>query len=95
MAHSVDLKWDAPVGGDPFTGYNVYRKQGTGAFVKIASPTAALYTDNDAALVAGQQFTYQITSFNPTAESAPSMAVTVTIPFLAPGIPTNLVATAH
>ncbi len=63
----VLLYWSAPATG-PVTGYNVYRKAGTGSFAKIADiGTTITYTD--ATGLAGVTYTYAVSAENgPTRE---------------------------
>lgn len=97
MAHKVVLTWQAPATGT-VASYDVKRAPVTGgvigAFASIANPepTTTTYED-DGPFTEGAVLAYEVASVNPAGESAPCAAVTVTIPFSAPGVPTNLVAT--
>ncbi|MEY2481328.1 MAG: hypothetical protein QOI04_2255 [Verrucomicrobiota bacterium] len=62
----VNLSWPVPDnGGSTITGYNVYRKNGAGPFVLIATTAATNYTD--AAPPSGTN-TYHVTAINPEGE---------------------------
>jgi hypothetical protein len=72
----VRLTWKAPVTG-PVTGYNVYRKTGTGAFVKVAD-LGKVTTWTDTGTVAGTSYTYAVSAENGTREGAWSNQATAT-----------------
>ena len=93
---SVDLTWKASVTTD-VTGYNVYRRLGTGLFTKIASNIGAT-SFIDTTAVVGDTYTYYVTAqapactltgTNPCGESDPSNEVTISIASK-PAAPTNL-----
>jgi fibronectin type 3 domain-containing protein len=88
----VSLTWTPSAGA---TSYNVKRSTTTGGpYTKIASPTAANYTDTG--LTNGTKYFYVVSAVNATGESANSAedSATPTAPLSAPAIPTNLQATA-
>ena len=64
FTRGVRLTWTAPATG-PVTGYNVFRRTGTAAFVKIADlGTATSWTDT--ATVSGTTYTYVLSAENGT-----------------------------
>lgn len=91
MAHTVTLTWDAPTDGGQVTGYNIYKQDPNGTFVKIGTSTAPTYVDSTD-LTEGDTYHYQVTATGPGGESGDSNQVTATVPFQIPGVPTNLVA---
>ncbi len=74
---SILLVWSPPTTG-PVTGYNVYRRSGSGAFAKIADlgSTARNYSDGRA--TAGTTYTYAVSAENGAREGPLSNQVTVT-----------------
>ncbi|MEA2828949.1 MAG: hypothetical protein QOG43_3388 [Actinomycetota bacterium] len=60
----VRLTWQAPLTG-PVTGYNVYRRSGTGAFVKIAD-LGVQTSWSDTGTVSGVTYTYAVSAENGT-----------------------------
>jgi fibronectin type 3 domain-containing protein len=96
MAHSVTLNWSAPTTGDPVVSYDVKRAPVTngvvGAFASIASPEPTTTTYVDTAVVAGQEYAYEVCSVNASGESVPCPDVLATIPLAIPQPPTNLTA---
>ena len=106
--HCVTVSWTAPTSGPTPTGYNVYTG-GTSAgqcstvsattCTKVGSVASGVLTltQNSSAtttLTEGKTYFYVVTSTNSTAESAPSVEVSVLIPFLVPNPPVNPTATA-
>jgi hypothetical protein len=74
----VRLTWTAPVTG-PVTGYNVFRRTGTAAFVKVADlGTATSWTDTGA--VAGTPSTYIVSAENGIHQGPFSNQATATAP---------------
>lgn len=93
MAHQATLNWDAPTTGDPAQSYDIRRSTvQTGPFTSVGTSTTTSFIDTD--VVAGTTYYYEVDAVNAAGESTPSNEVTVTIPFLVPGPPTNLVAVA-
>jgi hypothetical protein len=70
------LTWTAPLTG-PVTGYNVYRRTGTGAFVKIAD-LGRVTSWTNTGTVSGTTYTYYLTAENGTREGPPSNQSTAT-----------------
>ena len=70
------LNWQAPVTG-PVTGYNVFRKTGTGAFVKIAD-LGVVTSWSDTGTVSGVSYTYVVSAENGTREGPLSNQATAT-----------------
>jgi hypothetical protein len=70
------LNWQAPVTG-PVTGYNVYRKTGTGAFVKVAD-LGVTTSWSDTGTVSSTTYTYMVTAENGTREGPASNQATAT-----------------
>lgn len=69
--------------------FNVWRNG-----VKIATVDSPVYDDLYAGLAPGS-YSYDVTGLNGDGvESAPSNVASATVPFPAPGVPTDLVATA-
>jgi len=76
----IDLIW-APVASADLAGYNVYRSESGGAFVKINSDLVKTPSYRDTAVAAGKTYTYAISAIDvrgnesgqsePTTESAP------------------------
>jgi subtilisin family serine protease len=73
------LSWTVPEddGGSAISGYNVYRKVGTGAEGLLATTGATETTWIDAGLTNGTGYTYRVTALNGAGEGAFSNAVTV------------------
>lgn len=98
MSHKVTLTWQEPSalpGTDPATSFNIKRASISGGpYTTIGSVTQPTETYEDDAVKAGDTWFYVTTAVNPSAESAPSSEVKATVPFLAPGTPSNLVAVA-
>ena len=85
----MSLTWNASTGA---TSYNVKRSQTSGGpYAKIASPTAASYTDTG--LTNGTPYYYVVSAANSAGESANSSEVTAT-PVAPPAAPTGLNAAA-
>jgi fibronectin type 3 domain-containing protein len=97
MTHQVVLTWTAPTTGDAPTSYDVKRAPVTagvvGTFASIASPEPTATTYTDTAVVAGQEYAYEVCSVNAAGESTPCPDITVTIPVSAPNPPTGLTGT--
>jgi hypothetical protein len=72
----IRLNWQAPVTG-PVTGYNVYRKSGTGTLVKIAD-LGVTTSWNDTGTVSGTSYTYVVTAENGSREGPSSNQATAT-----------------
>ncbi len=76
FTRGVRLNWTAPVTG-PVTGYNVYRKSGTGSFVKVADlGKATNWTDGGT--VSGTAYTYVVSAENGSKEGPTSNQATAT-----------------
>lgn len=87
LAHSVTLKWQAPVTGPAPDHYRVYRSlvSGSGYQIMGSVPATSLSfvngsNPNGTPLVEGQQYCYVVTSVAGTAESGNSNEVCVTVP---------------
>lgn len=92
MAHSVTLNWVAPA-GSTVTSYNI--KRGTsaaGPFTQIGTSATTSFVDTN--VTEGQTYFYDVTAVNTAGEGAASNTASASVPFLVPGAPTNLVATA-
>lgn len=101
MAHKVTLTFNASVVDathDAPTEYDFYRTSDIvqpRTFHALGTiPASGPFSFFDTDVKAGETWTYQVTAKNATGESAPSNEVTVTIPFLIPGAPSSLVASA-
>ena|ERR1700690_4308242 len=99
FAHSVTLKWQAPVTGPAPDHYKVYRSltSGSGYVLMGSVPATSLSfvngsNPNGTPLVEGQQYCYVVTSLSGTAESVNSNEVCVTVPVTTTTVqpPTNL-----
>jgi hypothetical protein len=80
---------------DAATGYRLYRKTGSGAYVEIYAGTAASYTDRG--VVNGTSYTYAVTAYDGDQESDYSAEASVTpvvTPPAGPEVPAGLSATA-
>ena len=66
FSRGVRLAWQAPLTG-PVTGYNVYRKTGTGGFVKVADLGVGT-SWSDTGTVANRTYTYAVSAENGTRE---------------------------
>jgi hypothetical protein len=62
FSRGVRLTWQAPLTG-PVTGYNVFRRSGTGAFVKIADLNV-MTSWSDTGTVSGVTYTYAVSAEN-------------------------------
>jgi hypothetical protein len=88
------LSWSAPDDhGSPIRSYNVSRKAaGAASFTALATVAAGTTSYTDAAITAGQAYTYHLTAVNAIGESSPSNDVTpapaapAPNPCVAPGI---------
>lgn len=80
---SITLRWTAAAGAD---GYRVYRDSGAG-MVRIAQTNASTTMYTDTTTVAGQTYTYMVTSVAGDAESKDCGKVEVTaVPFFGSGL---------
>lgn len=69
---STSLSWTAPATSEePVTGYNLYRKTGSGAFV-LHKRLGAVTSYNDGGLTNGVEYCYVVTAVTETQESATS-----------------------
>jgi len=76
----VDLIW-APVASADLAGYNVYRSESGGAFVKINSETVKTPSYRDANVASGKTYAYAVSSIDVRAnESARSESATEFVP---------------
>ncbi len=91
--HHNDLAWTPGVGGDPATGFHIWRSATspvptTGTpYATVTSPTT-IYSDT--AVAAGQTNFYTVTAFNSGGESTPTNTVSCVTPFQAPAAPPAL-----
>lgn len=93
MAHKVNLVWQADPTSDPATSYNIKRSDvQTGPFTSIGTSTTTAFEDDN--VVGGKTYFYEVDAINAEGESGPSNEATVTVPFLIPNPPIDLVATA-
>jgi len=76
FSRGVRLAWQAPLTG-PVTGYNVFRKTGTGAFVKIAD-LGVVTSWSDTGTVSGVSYTYAVSAENGTRQGPLSNQATAT-----------------
>lgn len=94
MAHQVVLSWIAPTSGDPVVSYDVLRAPApggvVGTYVSIANPEPTATTYTDLAVVAGQEYAYEVKSRNAAGESTPCPSILVIIPLAVPNPPTGL-----
>ncbi|MDD1772860.1 MAG: leucine-rich repeat protein [Methanomassiliicoccales archaeon] len=93
----VALTWDAPAndGGDPITGYRVYRSTtSNGIFELISSPSGLNCTDTDA--INDQIYWYKVSTVNTVGEGANCTPVNATPSSqpTVPGIPRDLALVA-
>lgn len=76
----IDLIW-APVTSADLAGYNVFRREGTGAFVKINIELVKTPSYRDPAVAPGKTYTYSVSSVDVRAnESARSEETTESVP---------------
>ena len=88
----VTLSWDAVTGS---TEYRVYRFNTTSdLFERESTTNSSTLTFTDTQLTNGTEYRYVVRSYDGTNESLNSSEVRVTPAVPAPGIPTNLTATA-
>jgi uncharacterized protein (TIGR02145 family) len=88
---SAAVSWSAVSGA---AGYYVYRgATASGTYSKVANVTTASYTDTE--LSSGTIYYYKVSAYTDGWESSQSSYVSVTPPFVVPGIPTNVTATAR
>jgi hypothetical protein len=101
--HSTTFTWAWSQGsGDPATGFHIWRTAGSSCapivagaqYATVASPIIFDYVDT--AVVGGNIFSYLVTAYNATGDSAPDTTgcVTATTPLNVPPAPTNLQGTA-
>jgi hypothetical protein len=75
--NSVQLTWQAPATGSPFTGYKVYRGTSAGSLTLVATlGTATTYKNNG--LTAGVTYYFQVSAVNSGGEGAKSSTVSAT-----------------
>ncbi|MFQ6098376.1 MAG: hypothetical protein ACE5O2_11685, partial [Armatimonadota bacterium] len=96
---SNTLTWDRSAddgaGANTVTEYRVYRKSGGGAFILVAAVPAtgqANYTHDDTGLTDGVAYTYEVRSWNESAEAASNQDTATPIDNLPPGPPQNVAA---
>jgi hypothetical protein len=79
-AHDITLHWSAPTadGGTPVTGYRVYRKAGTGAFVNASTVPAATLQFTDQGLEEDVDYVYVVTATNLAGEGPRTAELAVT-----------------
>ncbi len=74
-APSIDLSWETNP-EDDVVGYNVYRREGGGAFVRLTAEPVAGAAYRDLKVEAGREYTYRVTALDQRHnESAPSNEV--------------------
>ncbi|MEA2902056.1 MAG: hypothetical protein QOH36_1943 [Actinomycetota bacterium] len=76
FSRGVRLTWQAPLTG-PVTGYNVFRRTGTGALVKIAD-LGVVTSWSDTGTVSGVSYTYAVSAENGTRQGPLSNQATAT-----------------
>ncbi len=76
FTRGVNLTWQAPTKG-PVTGYNVYRRTGSGSFVKIAD-LGKVTSWSDTGTVSGTSYTYTVSAENGPREGPKSNQSTAT-----------------
>jgi len=96
--HQVTLSCSAPTSGGTVTGYNFYRGTAAGGESSTplnSSPVSTCSFIDTASLVEGQEYFYTAKATGPGGLSGPSNEANATIPFLPPGVPQSLSATAQ
>jgi len=73
-----------------FTGFNILRQTGTGAFQVVGSTDAAVTSFSDPTVTAGATYTYEVEATDANGPSSPSNQVSITTNPNAPLAPTNL-----
>lgn len=63
LEQSITLSWSPPSGGVSPAGYYVYRRTGSGPFLKVAVTTETAWSDDSTA--EGTTYTYRVRSFAP------------------------------
>ena len=87
----AQLLWEYTQGGTVATQFAVYRQDGSGAMVRIATLPVSQLTYIDQTLVQGRQYTWQVTALAEGGEeSTPSNSVSFRVPMLPPAGPRNL-----
>ena len=72
----VQLTWQAPSdGASSVTGYNVYRKTGSGSWELIASVNGTSYEDDD--VTNGQEYSYKVSSIGSGGEGEPTESAVI------------------
>jgi predicted phage tail protein len=97
---SITLTWTAPTTGGVVQNYEIFRSltstvSTTTVYASVAAPTTT-YTDT--AVTEGTTYWYEIEACNGSGStlqcSAPTAAVSATVPFQVPGTPGNVTITA-
>jgi len=88
---SIRLNWTDAASTE--SGYYIYRALLGGAFTRIATLSANVTTYTSSPLTPQTAYSYRVSSFNASGESAPA-TVNATTPPLAPAAPTGLTAAA-
>lgn len=81
---AIDLSWEPDVDLD-LAGYNIYRRDASGSFVRLNADLVRSPAYTDAAVTAGARLTYRITAIDASGnESPPSAEITETAQALNP-----------
>lgn len=103
---SATLTWNPGTGGGTVQNYEVFRSttstvSTTTVYATVTASTACTTsgsittcTYTDTAVTEGTEYWYEIEACNTAGCSAPTAAVSVTVPFQIPAVPTNLTITA-
>jgi hypothetical protein len=101
QTHSATLTWPPNSSGDVVQNYEVFRSltstvSTTTVFATVAASTctATTCTFVDTAVTAGTQYWYELEACNGAGCSAPTPAVSVTVPFQIPNTPATPTITA-
>ncbi len=91
----VALAWSAPpsTGGDPITGYNIYRGTSSGSETFLTSTNTTATTYRSTGLTNGTTYYFEVTAVTLAGEGSLSNEASAT-PATLPGAPTALTATA-
>jgi outer membrane protein assembly factor BamB len=94
-SNQVSLSWSPPAadGGDPVTGYDVYRGTSSGGETLLTGVGSSTTSYVDSAVSLGSSYYYEVTATNAVGPSPPSNEVSATVATV-PGSPTDLIASA-